>query len=83
MKSIKISSMILINRNYYVNSNLQRARGRLGDDDFAVLARVIPSRRRENGFLLTAWVFLPDPPRRGMPSSGCGIPKASRSQWKR
>jgi len=32
----------------------------LDDDDFGVLARVIEARREEHGFLLTAWVFLPD-----------------------
>ena len=29
-------------------------------DDFEILSRVIAVRRAEHGFLLTAWVFLPD-----------------------
>jgi putative transposase len=32
----------------------------LSDSEFATLARVIDERRAEHGFLLTAWVFLPD-----------------------
>jgi putative transposase len=32
----------------------------LHEDDFDILARVIAGRRAEHGFLLTAWVFLPD-----------------------
>lgn len=30
------------------------------DSDFEILAHVIDARRAEHGFLLTAWVFLPD-----------------------
>ncbi len=32
----------------------------LGEFEFACLARVIEERRKKHGFLLTAWVFLPD-----------------------
>ncbi len=32
----------------------------LDDEDFEILARVIDARRSLHGFLLTAWVFLPD-----------------------
>jgi hypothetical protein len=32
----------------------------LNEDDFEILAQVIEARREEHGFLLTAWVFLPD-----------------------
>jgi hypothetical protein len=33
----------------------------LNEDDFEILAPVMQARREEHGFLLTAWVFLPDP----------------------
>jgi REP element-mobilizing transposase RayT len=32
----------------------------LPDSEFATLAEVIVERREEHGFVLTAWVFLPD-----------------------
>ena len=36
------------------------SRLRLSDSEFACLAQVIRERREEHGFLLSAWVFLPD-----------------------
>jgi putative transposase len=33
----------------------------LWGSEFATLAKVVDQRRTEHGFLLTAWVFLPDP----------------------
>ena len=44
-----------------VTCRLLRWRRLLPDPEFACLARVIAERRRKHGFLLTAWVFLPDP----------------------
>jgi hypothetical protein len=36
-------------------------RERLSEADFALLADSVQSRRTQHHFLLTAWVFLPDP----------------------
>jgi putative transposase len=51
---------VLSDRYFFVTCNVLRTRTGLNDDDFEVLARVIEARRQEHGFLLTAWVFLPD-----------------------
>ena len=52
--------LVLSDRYFFVTCNRLRTRGILHDDDFKILARVITGRRAEHGFLLTAWVFLPD-----------------------
>jgi putative transposase len=45
----------------FITWRLLPGRGILSDSEFATLAKVIEERRAEHGFLLTAWVFPPDP----------------------
>lgn len=52
--------LVLSDRYFFKTSNLRRHRNRLGEADFECLAAVIAARRIVHGFLLTAWVFLPD-----------------------
>ncbi len=56
----RLRRLVLSDRYFFVTCNLLRTRNRLDQDDFEILARVIEARREEHGFLLTAWVFLPD-----------------------
>jgi putative transposase len=56
----RLRRLVLSDRYFFVTCNLLRSRDPLNDADFDILARVIAARRREHGFLLTAWVFLPD-----------------------
>ncbi|MGH9402382.1 MAG: RHS repeat-associated core domain-containing protein [Terriglobia bacterium] len=55
-----VRRLVVTDRYFFVTRNGLRARGRLEDTDFEVLARVIDARRKVHGFLLTAWVFLSD-----------------------
>jgi putative transposase len=48
-------------RYIFVTVDLLRSRARLQDTDFQRLARALTRMRRKHGFVLTAWVFLPDP----------------------
>ena len=56
----RLRRLLLTDRYFFVTCNRLRTRRILGGDDFEILARVIAERRAEHGFLLTAWVFLPD-----------------------
>jgi REP element-mobilizing transposase RayT len=56
----RLRRMVLADRFFFVTCRLLPRRGRLGDGEFEVLARVMGERRKEHGFLLTAWVLLPD-----------------------
>jgi len=56
----RLRRLVLSDRYFFVTCNLLRTRNPLKEDDFGTLARVVNARRREHGFLLTAWVFLPD-----------------------
>ena len=56
----RLRRRVVCDRYFFVTCNRVRTRTALNDDDFEILARVIEARRREHGFLLTAWVFLPD-----------------------
>jgi putative transposase len=56
----RLRRLVLSDRYFFVTCNLQRTRNKLQDADFTILARVITARRIQHGFLLTAWVFLPD-----------------------
>jgi putative transposase len=56
----RLRRLVVSDRYFFVTCNLLRARGHLGEEDFEILARVLAARRHEHGFLLTAWVFLPD-----------------------
>jgi putative transposase len=57
----RLRRLVLSDRFLFVTCRLSRRRHVLADAEFACLARVIAERRRKHGFLLTAWVFLPDP----------------------
>ncbi|MCJ7502551.1 MAG: hypothetical protein MUP80_05765 [Acidobacteriia bacterium] len=56
----RLRRLVLADRYFFVTCNLLRTRAVLNEDDFEILARVMQARREEHGFLLTAWVFLPD-----------------------
>jgi putative transposase len=50
----------LSERFLFVTVKLLPWRRRLGEEDFARLANSLSRMRQKHGFLLTAWVFLPD-----------------------
>jgi REP element-mobilizing transposase RayT len=56
----RLRRLVISNRYFFVTCNLRHTRTWLEDRDFEILARVIDARRQAHGFLLTAWVFLPD-----------------------
>ncbi len=56
----RLRRMVLSDRFFFVTCRLLPCRGRLGEGEFELLSSVIGERRAEHGFLLTAWVFLPD-----------------------
>jgi REP element-mobilizing transposase RayT len=56
----RLRRLVLSDRYFFVTCNLLRTRAVLNEEDFEILARVMQARREEHGFLLTAWVFLPD-----------------------
>jgi len=56
----RLRRLVLSDRWFFVTSRLLPRRRILSESEFACLARVIHERREEHGFLLTAWVFLPD-----------------------
>jgi putative transposase len=56
----RLRRLVLSDRYFFVTCNLLRTRAVLNEEDFEILARVIKARREEHGFLLPAWVFLPD-----------------------
>lgn len=48
-------------RFFFITCRVYRPRGKLNESEFAALAEVVRERRKVHRFLLTAWVFLPDP----------------------
>ncbi len=56
----RLRRLVVSDRYFFVTCNTQRGRSELDDEDFRLLAQVFEARRAEHGFLLTAWVFLPD-----------------------
>lgn len=56
----RLRRLVLFERYFFVICNRLRARSPLDDRDFEILALVMEARREAHGFLLTAWVFLPD-----------------------
>jgi putative transposase len=52
--------LVLSDRFFFLSCRVLPNRAHLSDHEFGILARVIRERREEHGFLLTAWVFLPD-----------------------
>jgi REP element-mobilizing transposase RayT len=55
----RLRRLVVSNRWFFITCRLLPRRI-LSELEFACLARVIHERREEQGFLLTAWVFLPD-----------------------
>jgi len=56
----RLRRLVLSDRFFFVTCRLFPRRRALLASEFARLARVIHERRQKHGFLLTAWVFLPD-----------------------
>jgi REP element-mobilizing transposase RayT len=56
----RLRRLVTSDRYFFVTCNLRHTRTWLEGRDFEILARVIDARRQAHGFLLTAWVFLPD-----------------------
>ena len=56
----RLRRLVLSDRFFFVTCRLLPERRIFGESEFACLARVIRERRRKHGFLLTAWVILPD-----------------------
>ncbi len=56
----RLRRLVLSGRFFFVTCRLLAKRHVLSQVEFACLARVVHERRQEHGFLLTAWVFLPD-----------------------
>ena len=54
----RLRRLVLTDRYFFVTCNLRRTRSRLQEADLEVLARVLQARREDQGFLLTAIVFL-------------------------
>jgi putative transposase len=56
----RLRRLVVSDRWFFVTCRVLPGRQHLIDSEFACLAHVIRERREEHGFLLTAWVFLPD-----------------------
>src|SRR5271157_2221005 len=56
----RLRRLVLSDRYFFLSCRVLPTRGTLTESEFATLAQVIRERRKQHGFLLTAWVFLPD-----------------------
>jgi REP element-mobilizing transposase RayT len=56
----RLRRLVLSDRFFFLNCRVLPSRGALSEAEFASLAQVVRERRKQHGFLLTAWVFLPD-----------------------
>jgi putative transposase len=56
----RLRRLVLSDRFSFITCRVLRRRKTLGEAEFEPLARVVRERREQHGFLLTAWVFLPD-----------------------
>lgn len=56
----RLRRLVLPDRFFFLSCRVLPTRQKLTEHEFAVLARVLRERRKEHGFLLTAWVFLLD-----------------------
>jgi putative transposase len=56
----RLRRLVVSDRWFFITCHLLPRRRVLSPLEFATLAAVIGGRRAEHGFLLTAWVFLPD-----------------------
>ena len=57
----RLRRLVLSDRFFFITCRVLPHRGRLEEPEFECLARVLRERREKHHFLLTAWVFLPDP----------------------
>src|SRR5208283_5024227 len=56
----RLRRLVVSDRWFFITCRILSRRRILSESEFACLARVIHERREERGFLLSAWVFLPD-----------------------
>ena len=56
----RLRRMVLSDRFCFITCRVYRPRGKLSEAEFSILGQVVWERRKKHGFLLTAWVFLPD-----------------------
>ncbi len=56
----RLRRIVLSDHYFFVTCCLLRGRRFLAEDEFRILSRVVGERRKVHGFVLTAWVLLPD-----------------------
>jgi len=56
----RLRRLVLYERFFFITCRVHRLRRTLSEAEFTSLAEVVRERRRIHGFLMTAWVFLPD-----------------------
>src|SRR5579862_3850404 len=56
----RLRRFVLSDRYFFITGRVLPYRRMLDESEFECLARVVRDRRRKHGFLLRAWVFLPD-----------------------
>src|SRR5579862_8599767 len=56
----RLRRLVLSDLYFFITGRVIPYRRMLDESEFECLARVVRERRRKHGFLLTAWVFLPD-----------------------
>ena len=56
----RLRRLVVSDRWFFITCRVLPWRGTLTASEFACLAGVIHERREQHGFLLSAWVFLPD-----------------------
>ena len=56
----RLRRLVVSDRWFFITCRVLSWRGVLTASEFACLCEVIRERREKHGFLLTAWVFLPD-----------------------
>ena len=56
----RIRRLVVSDRFFFITCRVLRRRATLSGAELEQLARVVAERRAEHGYLLTAWVFLPD-----------------------
>ncbi len=56
----RLRRLVLSERFFFITCRVHRLRRNLSETEFGGLAEVIRERRKVHGFLLTAWVLLPD-----------------------
>ncbi len=56
----RLRRLVLSDRFFFLSCRVLPNQAHVSEHEFGILARVIRERREEHGFLLTAWVLLPD-----------------------